>query len=92
MTNHPNRRHIAKYNDAFVIGDVAYLVRFENLNTGTAELRVQVDQPVTNISREPRVAGYLGTTNNIAAYALGEVELTKWGAKHGEVHFRAVKA
>ncbi|MDE3023347.1 MAG: hypothetical protein KGI54_16110 [Pseudomonadota bacterium] len=91
MTNHPNRRRIAKYNDALVIGDTAYLIRYENLNTGATEFRVQVNEPVTNMSREVRLEGWLGTTNNVSAYAMGVVELTKWGAKPDEVHFKAVK-
>ena len=92
MTNHPNRRRIAKYNSAVRIGDTVYLVRRENLNNGIIEYCVQAEAPITNMSREQRSDGWLGTTNNVALYAMGKVIVTKWGAKNDEVHFRAVKS
>lgn len=94
MTNHPNRSRgiakVAKGNEQ--LGDTCYLVRLEDLNKGTTSYRVGSEPPRTNMSHAPLDFGWLGTTNNIAAYAEGKCILTGWVGDEGRVRFRRVKS
>lgn len=92
MTNHPNRSTIATVaTGCEQIGDTCYLVRLEDLNRGTTSYRVSAEPGRTNMSHEPRESGWLGTTNDVAAYAEGKCVLTAWVGEEGRVRFRRVK-
>jgi hypothetical protein len=55
------------------VGDVLYLVTVDDLNNSRpARLTAQADTPRTNMSREVRTHGWLGTTNNVYAFAEGQ--------------------
>ena len=69
----------AKSNECVVIGEEVYLVVDVDLDTGHYEYRLQLTAPITNMGREPLAAGWLGTTNGVARYAMGKVIVIDWG-------------
>ena len=72
------------------IGDTCFLIRLVDLNRGTTSYRISAEPGHANMSREARVDGWLGTTNDIAAYAEGRVVLTGWIGDEGRVRFQRV--
>lgn len=70
------------------IGDTCYLTRRVNTLTGKTTYHVHANPGTTNLSREPRESGWLGTTNDVASYAEGKVVLTAWVGDEGRVRFR----
>lgn len=91
MVNHPTRSRIAAHNYDVMLGQIVYLIRKECLDSGRTEYAVQIEAPTTNQSGEIVEDGWLGATKGISRYACGRVELTKWGAANGTVHFRKVR-
>lgn len=87
MATNRTKARVARYSEEFSLGDTAYLVRYKNLMTGEIVFMVQSEPPMTKKTREVRIYGWLGTTNNVSANALGKVRLIKWVEGCDEVHF-----
>lgn len=68
-----------------VIGDAGFLISHTNNNHGGATHYVLRDTPAhTNMSREPRLTGWCGETNNISTNACGAWKIVRV-AKNGRI-------
>jgi hypothetical protein len=56
-------------------GQVIYPVQHTNIRTGHESISVDTRPGRTNLSGEERTEGWLGTTNDVAAHALGAFEV-----------------
>lgn len=74
LANHPSRNQdivaLASEFDEWEVGEEGVLVS-RSPERGKTEWLLQADPPLTNSSREPKVAGWCGTTNNVSITAHG---------------------
>jgi hypothetical protein len=60
------------------VGSVGFLIgRCRTMNGGATSYHLSDTPAHTNQSHEPRLAGWCGTTNDIATYAVGLAKVTK---------------
>lgn len=57
--------------DQIVIGKAIYPIRTEHIHTGGTQIYFRTTPGLTNLSHEPRERGWLGTTNDVEAVAMG---------------------
>lgn len=53
------------------VGDIGFLIRNSNENTGTDRFSLRWTPAHTNQSHEPRLNGWCGTYNNVGTYGEG---------------------
>lgn len=53
-------------------GQNIYPVRYRHIQHGNEWLELRSQPGRTNLGREPKLRGWLGTTNDVEAHALGE--------------------
>lgn len=68
------------------IGDNAFLVEVKNTSNGAEYMLLQESPLRTNQSREPRLTGWCGETDNRSRYARGMVRIVKYN-KSGDRAF-----
>jgi hypothetical protein len=61
----------------YEMGQVGFLIERENVNKGGKGLRLSDHPPITNLSHQPRLHGWCGTTNDVAVYARGMAKVVR---------------
>jgi hypothetical protein len=87
VTDRDERRIIREDNAAAfrsLVGQTFYLVESENLNRRRSKsfFHLREECPRTNMSREDRPVGWLGTTDNVWRYAHGRYTVTDMSSTH----------
>ena len=68
-----------------------YLVEIYFTNTGETRIDGYSKPQLTNVSREPRVSGWLGCTNNVDETAVGKYRVVSVLSKRPKYYCQGVK-
>ena len=72
-------------------GEMGFLIRISNENTGSDRYILRCSPPYTNRSNKPRLYGWCGTNNNVGTYGEGVWKITRI-AKNGRTLIEEVEA
>jgi len=64
------------------VGELGFLIRISNENTGADRYKLSFTPAYTNQSRKPRLLGWCGTYNNVGTYGEGIWKISRI-AKNG---------